>query len=169
MSLPPVAFVGVGLEIFAVAWIALFILVAALLSAATNHFFRSVGRFDDALREATMDLSPSQRRRFYELYESRRPKNPAVAWFLAVVFGPAGANLYRGKWAAFFAAVISFNGLCAWWLESWFTTPHLVAIENRKHIAWAQFVLQSEQPAEPHVPAAPNLDPQILRPVLVAL
>jgi hypothetical protein len=139
-----VAFAGVGLEIFVVAWVTLAILIVALLSAAVNHFFRSVGHFDDDLREATMDLEPSERRRFFELYESQHPKNPAIAWFLAVLLGPVGSNLYRGEWAAFFGAVVSLNGLGAWWLESWFTTPHLVLMKNRKHIAWAHFVLTKE-------------------------
>lgn len=162
-----VAFNDVGLEVFAVAWITLAILIAALLSAAVNHFFRSVGHFDVDLREATMDLSPPARRRFFELYESQHPKNPAVAWFLAVGLGPAGANLYRGEWAAFFAAVVSLNGLGAWWLESWFTTPHLVVIKNRKHIVWAQFVLDRETSAQPEPPEAPIATPAF-RPVLVA-
>ncbi len=162
-----VAFADVGLQIFIVAWVTLAILIAALLSAAVNHFFRSVGRFDDALREATMDLHPRERRRFFELYESRRPKNPAVAWFLAVGLGPAGANLYREQWSACFAAVVSLNGLGAWWLESWFTTPHLVSIENRKHIAWALFVLQSERKLEAEAVAEPGVVSRRFVPVLV--
>ena len=161
-----IAFEGVGFEIFVVAWVTLAILIAALLAAAANSFFRNVGRFDDVLREATMDLAPAERRRFFELYESRRPKNPAVAWFLAVAFGPAGANLYRGKWPAFFAAVVSLNGLGAWWLESWFTSPHLVALENRKLIEWTQFVLRSER-SEADVAVLPEPVPQVFRPVLV--
>ncbi len=161
-----VAFAGVGLEIFIVAWVTLAILVFALLAAAVNHFFQSLGHFDDALREATMGLSPAARRRFFELYESQHPKNPAVAWFLAVGLGPAGANLYRGQWAAFVGAVVSLNGLGAWWLESWFTTPHLVQMKNRKHIAWAQYVLRAEQSAREE----PLREPELTlppRPVLV--
>jgi len=138
------AFAGVGLQIFAVAWIAFGLLVLALLAAAAAHFFRNVGHFDDELREATMDLAPAARRRFYELYESRHPKNAAVAWFLAVAFGPMGANLYRAEWGALFAAVVSLNGLGAWWLESWFTAPHLVLSRNRALIAWALAVTQRE-------------------------
>lgn len=138
------AFAGVGLEIFWVASITLVILVFALLAAAANYFFRNVGRFDDDLREATMDLEPAARRRFFELYESRHPKNVAVAWFLAVGLGPAGANLYRGEWPAFFAAVVSLNGFGAWWLEAIFTTPQLVLMKNDSYIAWARQIVDSE-------------------------
>ena len=144
---PLFAFAGVGLVVFFVAWTTLAILVAALLAAAAYSFFRSAVDFDNAVREATMDLAPHARRRFYELYASRHPKDPAIAWFLAVGLGPAGANLYRGKWAAFGAAVITLNGLGAWWMESWFTTPYLVLIENRAHIAWTLFALQRESQA----------------------
>jgi hypothetical protein len=162
-----VAFVGVGLEIFIVAWGTLAILVAAVLSAAVNHFFSSVGHFDDDLREATMDLSPQARRRFFELYESQHPKSPAVAWFLAVGLGPAGANLYRGEWAAFFGAVVTLNGLGAWWFESWFTTPHLVLMKNRKHIAWALFVLNQDESLEAQPPESSLVTPAF-QPVLIA-
>jgi hypothetical protein len=84
-----------------------------------------------------MDLSPADRRRFFELYTSRGPKSAAVAWFLAVALGPVGVNLYRGKAAACIAAIVSLNGLGAWWIESWFTAPQFVLIENRRFIAWA--------------------------------
>jgi hypothetical protein len=115
-----------------------------------------------------MDLKPSARRRFFELYESQHPKNAAVAWFLAVGFGPVGSNLYRGEWAALLGAIVSLNGLGAWWLESWFTTPHLVLLKNRKHIAWAHFVLQSEEGITPEKSAEPDIVPPLRRPVLVA-
>ena len=55
-----------------------------------------------------------------------------------------GANLYRAEWGALFAAVVSLNGLGAWWLESWFTAPHLVLARNRALIAWALAVTQRE-------------------------
>ena len=125
------AFAGVAAEIFAVAWITFGVLVAALLAAAAGHFFRICEHFDDDVRELTMDLSPAERRRFFAFYAANRPKNPAVAWFLAVLLGPIGANLYRGERAALFGAVVSLNGLGAWWLESWFSTPHLVTMKNR--------------------------------------
>ncbi len=139
-----VAFLGVGLTVFTLAWGTLALLIAALLAAATSSFFRSVGDFDNQVREATMDLAPAQRRRFYDLYTSLRPKNPAVAWFLAVGLGPAGANLYREKWPAMLGALVTFNGLGAWWIESWFTTPYLVLIENRASIAYALELLGRE-------------------------
>jgi hypothetical protein len=162
------AFAGVALEIWYVAWVALALLVFALLAAAASVFFRSVGHFDDELREATMALTPPERRRFFELYESCRPKNPAVAWFLAVGLGPIGANLYRGNVGAFVAALFSLNGLGAWWLESWFTTPHLVLIENRKSIVWAlENVRREFHDGEPSA-TSEALGPSTLRPTVAA-
>lgn len=138
------AFAGVGLQVFIVAWVALAILLVALLAAASYSFFRSIGQFDDELREATMDLDPQTRRLFYARYSSLHPKSPAVAWFLAVVFGPIGANLYRQKWGAFFGALVTLNGLGAWWMESIYTTPHLVHIENRELIAYAMQLVRED-------------------------
>ncbi|MBD5604197.1 MAG: hypothetical protein IAI48_03790 [Candidatus Eremiobacteraeota bacterium] len=136
MPTPLIAFDDVGRDVFSLAAVALVILILALLAAAANVFFRNVDRFEDDVLEATMELSPGDRRRFFELYRSRRPKNAAVAWFLAVGLGPAGVNLYRGKPLPFVAALFSLNGLGAWWIESWFTAPQFVLIENRGHIAW---------------------------------
>jgi len=150
-------FAGVGLQVFVVAWVTLAILVFALFTAAVNHFFRSVASFDVDVREATMNLDPVTRRRFYERYASLHPKSPAVAWFLAVGLGPAGANLYRGQWGAFVAAVLSLNGLGAWWIESWYTTPHLVVIENRRLIAWALELVREDLGGEPPVLQRPAL------------
>ena len=143
------AFVGVGLTVITVAWITLAILLVALLAASASNFFRSVDDFDNDVREATMDLSPADRRRFFEIYNSLHPKNPAVAWFLAVGLGPIGANLYRQKWPAFFGALLSLNGLGAWWLESIYTTPYLVIIENRATIAYALRLLHNEHAKVP--------------------
>jgi hypothetical protein len=137
MSTAFLAFTDVGIQVFSLAAVALVVLVLALLAAAANVFFRNVEHYDDEVREATMDLSPQDRRRFFELYASRRPKSAAVAWFLAVGLGPVGVNLYRGKAAACLAAIVSLNGLGAWWIESWFTAPQFVLIENRRFIAWA--------------------------------
>jgi len=135
---------GLTRTIFIVAWATFAVLVVGLLAAAAGAFFSSIVRFDDELREATMDLSPSARRRFYALYDGRRPKSPAVAWCLAVAFGPAGANLYLEQWAACAVAVISLNGLGVWWFESWFSTPRLVIIKNRRIIAWVEATMQME-------------------------
>jgi hypothetical protein len=137
MSTCFLAFTDVGIRVFSFAAAALVVLVLALLAAAANVFFRNVEHYDDELREVTMDLSPQDRRRFFELYASRGPKSAAVAWFLAVGLGPIGVNLYRGKPLPFVAAILSLNGLGAWWIESWFTAPQFVLIENRRLVAWA--------------------------------
>ncbi len=143
------AFNDVGLSVIIVAWVTLAILLVALLAASASNFFRSVDDFDTDVREATMELSPTDRRRFYEIYASLHPKNPAVAWFLAVGLGPIGANLYRQRWPAFFGALVSLNGLGAWWLESIYTTPYLVIIENRATIAYALRLLHDERAQAP--------------------
>jgi len=160
-------FADVGLAVFAVAWLTLAILVLALLAAAANHFFRSVARFDDELREATMELGPAQRRRFFAIYDSLHPKSPAAAWFLAVGLGPVGANLYRAKWPAFFGALVTFNGFGAWWIESWFSTPHLVLIENRALLAHA-FQLLHADAVPPPIERGPGFVPSIVPGGLVA-
>ncbi len=144
MTFRPFGFSDVGLEVWAVAAVTLVLLILALLAASANVVFRSAPRFQDDVREATMDLSPAMRRRFYALYDAEKPKDPAIAWFLAVGLGPAGANLYRRKPFAFFAAILSLNGLGAWWLESWFTTPQFVLVENRKLIAATLSLVQQE-------------------------
>lgn len=153
------AFVGVGLTVIIVAWVTLAILLVALLAACASSFFRSVDDFDIDVREATMDLSPTDRRRFYEIYASLHPKNPAVAWFLAVGLGPIGANLYRQKWPAFFGALISLNGLGAWWLESIYSTPYLVIIENRATVAYALRLLHDEHSHAPSQDSFANVLP----------
>ena len=158
-TLGMLAFVGVGLTVIVVAWITLAILLVALLAASASNFFRSVDDFDTDVREATMDLSPTDRRRFYDIYASLHPKNPAVAWFLAVGLGPIGANLYRRKWPAFFGALISLNGLGAWWLESIYTTPYLVIIENRATIAYALRLLHDEHAHAPSYDSLSNVRP----------
>jgi hypothetical protein len=145
MSTPLLAFSDVGIQVFTFAAVALVVLVLALFAAAANVFFRNVEHFDDDVREATMDLSPQDRRRFFELYTSRGPKSAAVAWFLAVVLGPVGVNLYRGKPLPCIAAILSLNGLGAWWIESWFTAPQFVLIENRRFIAWALQTMEYQE------------------------
>ncbi len=163
-----VAFVGVGLTVFTLAWVTLGILIAALFAAAASSFFRSVDDFDNQVREATMALVPAQRRRFYELYATLRPKNPAVAWFLAVGLGPAGSNLYREKWPAFLGAVLTLNGLGAWWIESWFTTPYLVLVENRASIAHTLEFLAYER-TSPQTNATSVVAPAHAREIAVAV
>lgn len=164
------SFAGVGLEVFVVAWVTFVILVLALLAAAANYFFLNVARFDDHVREMTMPLDRQTRRRFYELYESRRPKNVAVAWFLAVGLGPIGSNLYRGQWPAFAAAVVSLNGLGIWWVESWFTTPGLVMMKNREYGEWALMIIAREAgaPEPPGDRGSDGRDVASAAPVLVA-
>lgn len=140
----PLAFVGIGLTVLYVASVTLAILVFALLAASAFYFFRSVSSFDDDVVAATMHMTPVERVRFYAVYRSLRPKNPAVAWFMAVILGPAGANFYRGKWLAFVGAVISLNGLGAWWIESWYSTCPLVLMANRSLIAYALEIVRDE-------------------------
>ena len=127
-----------------VAAVTLVLLLLALLAASANVLFRSAPRFQDDLREATNDLTPAMRRRFYTLYDAYRPRDPAIAWFLAVGLGPFGVNFYRGKWYASAAALLTLNGLGAWWMESWFTAPQFVLIENRALIAQSLSILQQE-------------------------
>jgi hypothetical protein len=153
LSLSLFGFSDVGLTVWAVAAVTLVILILALVAASAYVFFRSVAHFDDDVREATMDFDPAARRRFYEIYDSLKPRDPAVAWFLAVGLGPAGVNFYRGKALPCVAAILSLNGLGAWWLESMFTAPQFVLIENRALIASTLYMMDQEArrgAREPH-------------------
>lgn len=164
----PLAFVGVGLTVLYVASITLAILVLALLAASAFYFFRSVDSFDDDVRAATMAMSPGERARFFAIYRSLHPKNPAVAWFMAVILGPIGANLYRGEWLAFAGAVVSLNGLGAWWIESWYSTCPLVLLKNRGLIAYALEIMRDEAPPEAKPTFATGVVASELVPALVA-
>jgi hypothetical protein len=144
MTLRQFGFSDVGLEVWGVAAGLLVLLILALLAASVSVFIRNVPHFQDDVREATMALSPAMRRRFYEIYDARKPRDPAIAWFLAIGFGPIGVNWYRGEGRAFVAALVSLNGLGAWWLESWFTAPQFVLIENRALIEQSLSLLQDE-------------------------
>jgi hypothetical protein len=144
-------FNDVGLHVWAVAAVTLVLLILALLAASAYVLFRKAPRFQDDVNEATMDLSPAMRRRFFEVYNLGRPRDPAIAWFLAVVLGPIGVNFYRGKGRAFAAALISLNGLGAWWLESWFTAPQFVLIENRTLIKRSLSLVRQEAARDAHV------------------
>jgi hypothetical protein len=147
----PFGFSDVGLEVWGLAFVVLVLLILALLAASAYVLFRSLPHFQDDVREATMDLSPEMRRRFFAAYDAEKPRDPAVAWFLAVGLGPIGVNFYRGKGLAFFAALVSLNGLGAWWMESWFTAPQFVLIENRALIKQSLSFIQQEAAREARV------------------
>ena len=153
MTFRPFGFSDVGLEVWGVAAVTLVLLILALLAASAYVLFRSAPRFQHDVLEATMELSPAMRRRFFELYATAKPRDPAIAWFLAVGLGPVGVNFYRGKPYTFIAALLSLNGLGAWWLESWFTAPQFVLIENRALIAQTLSFLQQEAKRDARVKA----------------
>ncbi|GAC1427028.1 MAG: hypothetical protein NVSMB64_33140 [Candidatus Velthaea sp.] len=126
------AFTDVALRVIGVAWWSLGILVLALLAAAANRFFIAVEQADEIVLQATLGLDRTAAQRFFTLYRSFRPKNVAVAWFLAVLLGPIGAFGYLQQWGKFTLALLTFNGLGAWWIESWFSVPQSVMLENRR-------------------------------------
>jgi hypothetical protein len=134
------AFEGVALSVWRIAWVTLAIIVVSLLATSFYCFCRTAGELEDEVRRATMDLSPDARRRFFAVYAALRPRNAAIAWILAVVFGPIGENFYGRRWPAFFAAVFTLNGLGAWSLVSWFAAPQIVMTRNRDLIARALLI-----------------------------
>ncbi len=144
MTFRPFGFTDVGLEVWAVAAVTLVLLILALVAASAYVLFRSVPHFQDDVRAATMDLTPAMRRRFFEVYDAEKPLDPAVAWFLAVGLGPFGVNFYRGKYFTSAAALITLNGLGAWWFESLFTAPQFVLIENRALIKQSLSLVMQE-------------------------
>ncbi len=142
------AFDDVGWRIIEVAWSTFAILLLALFLGAVDRFFVAVGHSDEIVFEATLGLDRSSAITFYSLYRSRRPKNVAVAWILSVLLGPIGAFGYMEQWGKFAAALFTLNGLGAWWIESLYSVPQLVLIENRRSATWAleqlPFALQLE-------------------------
>jgi len=131
------AFDEVGWRIIQVAWTTLVILLVALFVGAAERFFAAVGRSDEIVFQATLGLDRASAMTFYSLYRSRRPKNVAVAWILSVILGPIGAFGYMEQWGKFAAALFTLNGLGAWWIESLYSVPQLVLIENRRSAQWA--------------------------------
>jgi hypothetical protein len=133
LSLPVfLAFNDVALRVIGVAWWALGILILALIAAAVNRALVAIARGEDVVLEATLELDRAQTLRFYEDYHRAGPKNVATAWMLTLVLGPVGAFGYMRQWGKCAVAFFTLNGLGAWWLESLFSVPQLVLIENRR-------------------------------------
>jgi len=131
------AFDDVGWQVIHVAWITLAILLLALFISAAERVFVAMGRADEIVFEATLGLDRTSALKFYSLYRSRRPKNVAMAWILSVVLGPIGAFGYLEQWGKFTAALFTLNGLGAWWIESLYSVPQLVLMNNRQSAEWA--------------------------------
>lgn len=124
------AFIDVARSVILVAWVALAILIAALFAAAVERFVVAASRADDIIFEAVLGLDEPTARRFYPLFK-RRAKNVGVAWILSVVTGPLGAYLYLGDYGRAALALVTLNGLGAWWIASWFIIPQAVLIRLR--------------------------------------
>ncbi len=129
---------SVGLAVFRLAAGVLALLILALLAASVRYFAEALGRADAIVVEAMLGLDRDSAVVFYDLYRGMRPANVAVAWFLAVLFGPLGAFLYLRDWRKAALALISFNGLGVWSMESWFSVPPLVIAQNREKAAAAR-------------------------------
>jgi hypothetical protein len=139
MNIPiaPIAFDDVGNAVFTVARVTLALLILGLLASAAAAVAASTRRADDLVYESMLGLDRESGVTFYELYRSRRPKNVTFAWLLSVVTGPFGAFAYLRNWPMCALALVTLNGLGAWWIESWFSVPALVTIENRASAQWA--------------------------------
>lgn len=130
------AFSGVGLTVFQVASTLLAVLLLGLLAASARYFGEAVVRADAIVVEAMLGLDRAGMLAFYDIYRGMRPANVAVAWFLSVIFGPFGSLLYLRD-GRFVVALITLNGLGLWSIESWFSVPQLVILQNRQKAAWA--------------------------------
>jgi len=150
-SITSIAFDDVGNAVFAVARITLLLLVLGLLASAAAAVAASTRRADDLVYESMLDLDRESGAKFYELYRGRRPKNVTFAWLLAVVAGPLAAFAYLRNWRLCALAFVTLNGFGAWWIESWFSVPALVMIENRASARWAleqlPYVMERERRA----------------------
>jgi hypothetical protein len=138
MPLDVLAFNSVGITVFRVAGTLLAVLIFALLAASARYFAEAIPRADAIVLEAMLGLDRDGMLAFYDIYRGMRPANVAVAWFLAVLFGPLGAFFYLRDGRKFVLALITLNGLGAWSLESWFSVPRLVILQNRQKAAWAR-------------------------------
>jgi hypothetical protein len=127
------AFIDVARSVIVVAWSALAILILALLAAAVERFAVASSRADDILFEALLPLDEAAARKFYPLFK-RRAKNVGIAWILSVVTGPLGAYLYLGDYGRAALALVTLNGLGAWWIASWFIIPQAVLIALRADV-----------------------------------
>jgi hypothetical protein len=132
------AFNSVGVTVFQVAGTLLAVLLLALLAASARYFAEAIPRADEVVVEAMLGLDRDGMLAFWEIYRGMRPSNVAVAWFLAVMFGPLGAFFYLRDARRCALALITLNGLGAWSVESWFSVPRLVLLENRRKAAWAR-------------------------------
>jgi len=127
------AFIDVARSVIIVAWVSLVILILALLAAAVERFIVASSRADDILFEAVLELDEPAARKFYPVFK-HRAKNVGVAWILSVVTGPLGAYLYLGDYGRAAIALVTLNGLGAWWIASWFIIPQAVLIRLRADV-----------------------------------
>jgi len=127
------AFIDVARSVIIVAWVTLVILILALLAAAVERFIVASSRADDILFEAVLGLEEPAARKFYPAFK-HRAKNVGVAWILSVVTGPLGAYLYLGDYGRAAIALVTLNGLGAWWIASWFIIPQAVLIRLRADV-----------------------------------
>jgi hypothetical protein len=132
------AFNSVGVTVFQVAGTLLAVLLLALLAASARYFAEAIPRADEVVVEAMLGLDRDGMLAFWDIYRGMRPANVAVAWFLAVLFGPLGAFFYLRDGRRCALALITLNGLGAWSVESWFSVPRLVLLQNRRKAAWAR-------------------------------
>jgi hypothetical protein len=132
------AFNSVGVTVFQVAGTLLAVLLLALLAASARYFAETIPRADEVVVEAMLGLDRDGMLAFWDIYRGMRPANVAVAWFLAVLFGPLGAFFYLRDGRRCALALITLNGLGAWSVESWFSVPRLVLLQNRRKAAWAR-------------------------------
>ena len=136
-TLPDVlAFSSVGATVFQLAAALLAVLILALLAASARYFGETVRRADAIVVDAMLGLDRAGMLAFYDIYCGMRPANVAIAWFLAVLFGPLGAFIYLRD-GRFVIALVTLNGLGLWSIESWFSVPQLVMLQNRQKAAWA--------------------------------
>jgi hypothetical protein len=151
ISIAPIAFDDVGNAVFTVARVTLALLILGLLASAASAVAASTRRADDLVYESMLGLDRESGETFYELYRGRQPKNVTFVWLLSVITGPFGAFAYMRNWRMCALALVTLNGLGAWWIESWFSLPALVMIENRASARWAleqlPYVLEQQRRA----------------------
>ncbi len=129
------------MHVIAVAWIALAILIAALLAAAIRFAVFAVGDANDILFASFAEL-PADRARYTYAFVRERSRNVAIAFALSVIAGPFGAYLYLGEYGKAILALVTLNGLGAWWIESWFSIPQVVLMRNCRLVLDARASLE---------------------------
>lgn len=105
--------------------------------------------------------NPSDAALFRRTYEAKQPKSVLAAWLLTFFLSPTISYIYQNKWALAVIAFLTFQGLGAWWVISWFTMPGEVARYNLLLADQAFNEIMMWRGPSQAAPTAPNAPPPL--------